>query len=71
MTVIISFLLKLLSVSILLSGAVVASQKTIGASEILLISLAISILGDFVHSLGRKNGKDSREEPTLPGSGQV
>lgn len=71
MIALISFLLKLLALSILLSGAVVASQKTIGASEILLISIALIVLSDLIYSLGRRNGKDSREESSMSGSGKL
>jgi hypothetical protein len=67
MTFIIVFFLKLTAVGILLSGAFVASQQQdIGSSDVLLISIAILVIADLVNTIGGGNGRNRREESSVP-----
>ncbi len=63
-----SLLIRLVALCMLFAGALVASQKPIGASEILLISIALFAFADVVKSVGDSIGGNSSKKPTLPGS---
>ena len=64
---IIVFLIKFTAAVLLISGAFVATQSKIGAAEILLICVAMSVIADIMRGIGESFGQNSKEEPVLPG----
>ena len=60
-------IIQVAAIWMLLSGALVASQKDhLGSSEILLLCCGLVILADLLRKLGVFLGNNSRKEPTVP-----
>ena len=51
----------------ILAGAAVASQKPIGASEVLLMSAALLILAGIIKSIGETVEHHNSKKSALPG----
>ena len=60
-------LIHILAICMLLAGAAVASQKPIGASEVLLMSAALLILAGIIKSIGETVEHHNSKKSALPG----
>jgi hypothetical protein len=60
-------IMQVAAIWMLISGALVASQKEhLGSAEVLLLCVGLVVLADLLRKLGVWFGNDSRKEPTLP-----
>jgi hypothetical protein len=62
----IAIILKMIAAGMLISGAIVASQSKLGASEILLIVIALTVSADILRGIGGMLGNNNNTESTLP-----